>query len=59
MPTSQEEWEAHWAFYKLTLAQRDAAWREIATLRAQMFHRMRSLDSAIKTTLGLGRGPGG
>jgi hypothetical protein len=28
LPTSQAEWEAHWAFYKLTVAQRDLAWRQ-------------------------------
>jgi hypothetical protein len=33
MPTSQGEWEVHWAFYKLTVAQRDAAWREVEELR--------------------------
>jgi len=33
MPTSQAEWEAHWAFYKHTVLQRDAAWREIKELR--------------------------
>lgn len=33
MPKSQEEWEAHWAFYRLTVMQRDAAWREIERLR--------------------------
>jgi hypothetical protein len=36
MPTSEEEWRAHWAFYKLTVAQRDGAWREIEELKAQM-----------------------
>jgi hypothetical protein len=33
MPASQEEWAAHWAFYELTVAQRDRAWREIERLR--------------------------
>jgi hypothetical protein len=33
MPASQEEWEAHWAFYKLTVKQRDAAWSEVTHLR--------------------------
>ena len=33
MPTSQAEWEIHWAFYKLTVAQRDAAWHEVEKLR--------------------------
>jgi hypothetical protein len=28
MPTSEAEWEAQWAFYRLTVQQRDAAWRE-------------------------------
>ena len=28
MPASQEEWEAHWAFYKLTVLRRDEAWAE-------------------------------
>jgi hypothetical protein len=39
MPQSQEEWEAHWAFYKLTVAQRDAAWSEVRGLR-QMIDRL-------------------
>jgi hypothetical protein len=39
MPTSQEEWEAHWAFYKLTVQQRDAAWSEIKELR-QLLERL-------------------
>ena len=29
MPTSEAEWQTHWAFYKLTVAQRDAAWRAL------------------------------
>ena len=33
MPQSQEEWEAHWAFYRLTVQQRDQAWTEVRTLR--------------------------
>lgn len=33
MPASQAEWEAHWAFYKLTVAERDQAWHEIRELR--------------------------
>jgi len=36
MPTSEAEWAAHWAFYKLALMQRDAAWREIERLRDVM-----------------------
>lgn len=34
MPETEAEWRAHWAFYRLTLAQRDAAWREIEALRS-------------------------
>lgn len=30
MPTSQAEWECFWAFYELTVLQRDAAWRQLA-----------------------------
>jgi hypothetical protein len=33
MPTSQAEWEAHWAFYELTVKQRDGAWVETRDLR--------------------------
>jgi hypothetical protein len=33
MPADEAEWRCHWAFYKLTVAQRDAAWREIEHLR--------------------------
>lgn len=36
MPTSQDEWEIHWAFYQLTIAQRDSAWREVELLRAYL-----------------------
>lgn len=32
-PASQVEWEVHWAFYRLTVAQRDRAWREIEFLK--------------------------
>ena len=32
MPTTQAEWEVHWFFYRLTIRQRDAAWRELARL---------------------------
>ena len=39
MPASQEEWEAHWAFYKLTVLQRDAAWSEVTNLR-QLLERL-------------------
>ncbi len=28
MPATEAEWQAHWTFYKLTVAQRDAAWRQ-------------------------------
>lgn len=33
MPTSQAEWEVHWAFYKITVAQRNLAWRELERLK--------------------------
>jgi hypothetical protein len=33
MPQSQEEWETHWAFYKLTVAQRNLAWNELEQMR--------------------------
>lgn len=33
MPTTEAEWRAHWAFYRLTVAQRDAAWRELERLK--------------------------
>lgn len=33
MPQSQVEWEAHWAFYKLTVAQRNLAWSELEQCR--------------------------
>lgn len=32
LPSSQAEWEVHVAFYRLTVAQRDRAWREIESL---------------------------
>ena len=34
MPASQQEWEVHWSFYRLTVAERDQAWREIEKLRS-------------------------
>ncbi len=34
MPSSQAEWEAHQAFHRHTVAQRDSAWREIEMLNA-------------------------
>ena len=36
MPTTQAEWEVHWAVYQLTLKQRDAAWREVKQLQAEL-----------------------
>jgi len=48
MPASQGEWEAHWAFYKLTVAQRDAAWAELEDMSRmirQLDHLMRSDDA--------------
>jgi hypothetical protein len=33
MPTSEEEWAVHWAFYRLTVMQRDLAWRELERLK--------------------------
>jgi hypothetical protein len=36
MPTSQAEWETHWAFYRLTVMQRDAAWREVEAIRPRI-----------------------
>lgn len=33
MPTSQQEWEVHWAFYRITVQQRDLAWRELERLK--------------------------
>ena len=36
MPTSEAEWEAHQAFYRHTVAQRDAAWREVEELRVML-----------------------
>ena len=39
MPTTQAEWEAHWALYRLTVHQRDAAWSEVTNLR-QMVDRL-------------------
>lgn len=41
MPQSQQEWEAHWAFYQLTLLQRNQAWAEIESLK-------RTLDELSK-----------
>jgi hypothetical protein len=35
MPATQEEWEVHWAFYKLAVMQRDQAWAEIERLKLQ------------------------
>lgn len=35
-PETDAEWAAHWAFYKLTVAQRDAAWREIEQIKARL-----------------------
>lgn len=29
MPATEAEWVIHWAIYKLTVSQRDAAWREL------------------------------
>jgi hypothetical protein len=34
MPSSEAEWRCHWAFYRLTVKQRDAAWREVERLRS-------------------------
>ena len=48
MPQSQAEWEAHWAFYRLTVLQRDQAWREVRDLRRlleRLGHRMHFADS--------------
>ena len=39
MPATQAEWEAHWAFYRLTVAQRDRAWAEVRELR-QLLERL-------------------
>lgn len=36
MPTSQAEWEAHWAFYRLTVMQRDAAWRDLEAAKVAL-----------------------
>jgi predicted GTPase len=36
MPATQEEWETHWAFYLLTVKQRDAAWSEVRHLREML-----------------------
>lgn len=36
MPTSEEEWRAHCAFYRLTVDQRDRAWREIEDLKKKI-----------------------
>lgn len=44
MPTTEAEWQAHWAFYKHTLKQRDVAWREINMLRDQL-RKERSCES--------------
>ena len=33
LPETEEEWKAHVAFYRLTVMQRDAAWRENERLR--------------------------
>jgi hypothetical protein len=35
LPVSLSEWEAHWAFYRLTVDQRDRAWREVEELKAR------------------------
>lgn len=35
MPTSQAEWAAHWAFYRLTVLQRDRAWSDLAAMRTR------------------------
>jgi hypothetical protein len=40
MPASQAEWEAHWAFYRLTVAQRDSAWQEIERLQMLLVRRV-------------------
>ncbi len=37
-PETDAQWEAHWAFYKFTVAQRDAAWREIEQIKARLMH---------------------
>jgi hypothetical protein len=36
MPQTEAEWSVHWAFYQLTVAQRDRAWREVETLQARL-----------------------
>jgi hypothetical protein len=33
MPVSKEEWEAHCAFYRLAVDQRDRAWRQIEDMK--------------------------
>jgi hypothetical protein len=35
MPATEAEWRVYWAFYRMTIAQRDAAWREISALNRQ------------------------
>lgn len=35
MPTNPVEWETHWAFYKLTVMQRDHAWLEVERLTTE------------------------
>lgn len=34
MPSSEDEWQTHVAFYRLTAAQRDRAWRRITELES-------------------------
>ena len=49
MPATQAEWEAHWAFYRLTVMQRDAAWSEVKNLR-QMVDRLGHLMNFVEET---------
>lgn len=36
MPQTKDEWEAHCAFYRLTVDQRNRAWETIRTLKSQL-----------------------
>jgi hypothetical protein len=36
MPTSEEEWRTHCAFYNLTVAQRDHAWHRLGALKQEL-----------------------
>jgi len=45
---SDAEWEAHQAFYRLTVAQRDAAWHKVEQLKAENARLTAALVAANK-----------